>query len=86
MAFQLDLLSSFFTLWRDALDSKDFIYGFLNSWNHYTLSQGVLDKIRGVDTDFQPWILQQQTCPDLQVKPGKFVAVKFRVETELPLP
>ena len=46
----------------------------------------MLDKIRGVDTDFQPWILQQQTCPDLQVKPDKFVTVKFWVENECPLP
>ena len=50
------------------------------------LVQGVLDKIRGVDTDFQPWILQWQTCPDLQLKSDKFVTVKFRVENQCPLP
>ena len=52
----------------------------------YSLDQGALDKIGGVGPDFQPWILQQQTCPDLQVKPGKFVTVKFRVENQCPLP
>ena len=45
-------------------------------------NQGVLDKIRGVDTYFQ----QKQTCPDLQVKPDKFVTAKFRVENQCPLP
>ena len=61
---------------------------FFTLWHLFTgvPGQGVLDKIRGVDTDFQPWTLQEQTCPDLQVKPDKFVTVKFRVENQCPLP